>query len=165
MSTLSSPTPCVRPSTTSQKTSLDFFENGKIDLVVTGPNEGTNLGAFVYSLSGTCGAAYASAMFGVPAIAFSAVNSTHRPYYDITDSPYDPATLAGELVANLVNSLADGWDRKSTILPKSIGLNVNFPNLNKTCSEPPYVLTRECLVFGFPLPPVLLLDLFGCMRS
>jgi 5'-nucleotidase len=121
----------------------DFFDT--VDLVVTGPNVGTNLGVFVYSLSGTCGAAYASVMYGVPAIAFSDSSRTQRPYFNITDSPYDTSILGAELAANLVSSLADGWDRSSgkPLLPLTTGLNVNFPTLNESCSSPPFVLSRE----------------------
>ena len=132
--------------------------------MVTGANEGTStlrfhmpplrlrltmlstdLGSFVMSLSGTCGGALSSAMFGVPSVAFSARNSTHRPYTSLTDSPYDPATLSGGLVADLVSSLADGWDKASgkPLLPKGTGLNVNFPYLNESCSAPPFVLSSE----------------------
>jgi 5'/3'-nucleotidase SurE len=105
-------------------------------------------GPFVYSLSGTCGAAYASVMAGTPAIAFSAYNYTHRPYYDINqDDHFDPALLAGEMMASLVSSLADGYDKNNVegkqVLPKGIGLNVNFPYLNSSCSTPPYILSRK----------------------
>lgn len=41
------------------------FGNKTIDLVVTGPNEGSNLGPFLYTLSGTLGAAYAAVYRGV----------------------------------------------------------------------------------------------------
>ena len=97
------------------------------------------------SLSGTCGGALSSAMFGVPSVAFSARNSTHRPYTSLTNSPYDPATLSGGLVADLVSSLAGGWDKASgePLLPKGTGLNVNFPYLNESCSAPPFVLSSE----------------------
>lgn len=99
----------------------------------------------MYSLSGTCGAAYASVMYGVPAIAFSDSSHVQRPYFNITDSPYDSSKLAGKLAADLVSALADGWDRSSgkPILPLTTGLNVNFPTLNETCSSPPYVLSSE----------------------
>ena len=36
-----------------------------IDLVVSGPNEGNNLGPFIYTLSGTVGATYTSIERGV----------------------------------------------------------------------------------------------------
>lgn len=123
-----------------------FFEDGKIDLVVTGPNEGTNLGSFVGSLSGTWGAAFAAALYGTPAIAFSAKNSTHRPYTDIDpNNPYDPATLAGGLVADFVSAMADGFDKSAggTVLPVGVGINVNFPYLNSSCSAPEFGITRK----------------------
>lgn len=99
----------------------------------------------MYSLSGTCGAAYASVMYGVPAIAFSDSSRTQRPYFNITSSPYDSSKLVAQLSADLVSSLADGWDRNSgkPILPLTTGLNVNFPVLNETCSSPPFVVSRE----------------------
>ena len=39
--------------------------NETIDLVVNGPNEGGNLGPFLYTLSGTMGATYAAVYRGV----------------------------------------------------------------------------------------------------
>ena len=41
--------------------------NETIDLVVSGPNEGNNNGPFLYTLSGTIGAAYLSVERGVSA--------------------------------------------------------------------------------------------------
>ena len=41
------------------------FGSTPIDLVVSGPNEGSNAGPFVYTLSGTVGAAYISVERGV----------------------------------------------------------------------------------------------------
>lgn len=52
---------------------------GDIDLFVTGPNEGTNLGPLLYTLSGTIGASYAAVGRGYPAMAFSA-SSSMRDY-------------------------------------------------------------------------------------
>lgn len=42
-----------------------FGNNHSIDLVVSGPNEGQNNGPFLYTLSGTIGATYASVERGV----------------------------------------------------------------------------------------------------
>lgn len=47
-----------------------------IDLVVAGPNFGTNLGPFLYTLSGTAGYTYSSVGRGSPAITFSGGNGT-----------------------------------------------------------------------------------------
>lgn len=41
------------------------------DLVVTGPNYGTNLGTFVWTLSGTAGAAYVTLLSRPPPISCS----------------------------------------------------------------------------------------------
>lgn len=56
--------------------------------------------------------------------------------------------LGGKLVANLVDALADGWDKTgdAQLLPPGIGLNVNFPVLNSTCSYAPYTLSRELYI-------------------
>jgi 5'-nucleotidase len=55
---------------------------GKIDLFVSGPNEGTNLGPLLYTLSGTIGAAYAAVGRGYPAMAFSS-SSSMRDYHTL----------------------------------------------------------------------------------
>lgn len=83
-------------------------------------------------------------------MAFSAGNSTQRPFTDINyNNPYDPAVLGGKLVAGLVDALADGWDKNgdAQLLPPGIGLNVNFPVLNSTCSYAPYTLSRKSEIF------------------
>jgi len=139
------PAACVLWGGNNISKAADFFEDGKIDLVVSGPNDGPNLGAFVYSLSGTCGAAFAGVTLGIPSIATSAYNFTHRSYKDIDyNNPYDSSLLAANLVANLVSSLADGYDKSSgePLFPLGIGLNVNLPELSQNCSAPEFHLTR-----------------------
>lgn len=42
-----------------------YWDNRTVDLVVAGPNEGQNTGEFLYTLSGTIGATYASVERGV----------------------------------------------------------------------------------------------------
>lgn len=42
-----------------------FWGNKTFDLVVSGPNEGSNTGEYLYTLSGTMGATYASVERGV----------------------------------------------------------------------------------------------------
>jgi 5'-nucleotidase len=65
---------------------LPNFANFSVpDLVITGPNYGTNLGAFVWTLSGTASAAYAATSRSIPAIAFSASNSA-ASYTTITNT-------------------------------------------------------------------------------
>lgn len=83
------------------------------DLVLSGPNDGNNLGVTTNN-SGTVGATVAALTMGVPAIALSAVND-HTP----------------DLVANLAVRLVDELERNGKVgLPPYTGLNVNFPILD-----------------------------------
>ncbi|THU79856.1 5'/3'-nucleotidase sure [Dendrothele bispora CBS 962.96] len=117
----------------------------KIDLVVSGPNEGQNAGPFLYTLSGTIGATYASVERGIPAVAFSAGNETHRSFTTITGDPHDPATIAGRLTANFVAALANGINpKKQRLLPLGVGIGINYPVFGpgNPCVDPPFTLTR-----------------------
>ncbi|GGC07358.1 acid phosphatase [Novosphingobium endophyticum] len=92
------------------------------DLVLSGPNEGQNVGAIVLS-SGTVSAAQAASVRGLSAIALSAGGST------VDDSALanpDSAKVA-KLSAELVRRLAK-LSGTSPILPRGIALNVNFPD-------------------------------------
>ncbi|KAL0947264.1 hypothetical protein HGRIS_013385 [Hohenbuehelia grisea] len=122
-----------------------FRTDEKIDLVVSGPNEGSNLGPFLYTLSGTIGAAYASVERSIPAIALSAGNGTHRSFTTNTGSKTDPANIAGRLTANFVAALARGVNtKKSRLLPLGVGIGINFPTFGpgNPCVAPPFTLTR-----------------------
>ena len=74
-----------------------YFNNEPVDLFVSGPNEGHNTGPGLYTESGTIGAAYGAIGRGVPGIALSAGNSTHRSYTTNTGDPNDPANLAAKV--------------------------------------------------------------------
>lgn len=103
------------------------------DLVISGPNEGNNLG-LVTPHSGTVGAAITALNKGIPAIAVSASTS------DATDAP-----LVAALTLKLVSAIEhDGH----VVLPTGIGLNVNTPAFdltatpNKTVADFDFALTR-----------------------
>ncbi|KAI5448977.1 hypothetical protein NCC49_005710 [Naganishia albida] len=122
-----------------------FFKNKTVDLVVSGPNEGSNLGPLVFTLSGTLGAAYVAVGRNIPAVAFSAGNSTKRSYKDWNpEDPNDIANVHAKLGADLVSALAYGVDlaKGERVLPPGLGLNVNFPKINATCRGLPMVQTR-----------------------
>jgi 5'-nucleotidase len=126
--------------------SLDYvipnFWNGTVpDLYVAGPNEGNNLGPFTYTLSGTVGSTYAAVERGIPGIAFSAGNATHRPYTDVKSST-DVAVLNAAAAVKVVNQLAKSFKSGSRLLPFGYGINVNLPVLNASCTNPNYVQTR-----------------------
>ncbi|KAI0086632.1 sure-like protein [Irpex rosettiformis] len=118
--------------------------NETIDLVVNGPNEGANLGPFLYTLSGTMGATYAAVYKGVPGVAFSAGNSTHRSFTTNTGLADDPANIAANLTANFVDALANTTKEGERILPLGVGINVNYPLFGpgNPCTAPPFILTR-----------------------
>ena len=84
-----------------------------IDLVVSGINEGPNLGNDTY-ISGTVGAALQGYFYGIPSIAVS-VAAFEDLHLDIG--------------ARLVKMVADSF--KDGTLPKKVLLNINTPNLPK----------------------------------
>lgn len=91
------------------------------DLVLSGPNEGQNLGAIILS-SGTVSNAQFAAVRGIPAIALSAGANTEGE--DLANPlSADVADLAVQLVSVLEEKAGDG-----RILPEGMALNVNFPN-------------------------------------
>ncbi|KAF1815273.1 sure-like protein [Eremomyces bilateralis CBS 781.70] len=123
------------------------------DLMVSGPNVGSNAGPFVFTLSGSLGAAYSAVERGIPSIAFSAVNSTHRGYTDVADGDTaDVAVVHAKLSTAIVDRLAENFDKghghwrrrkdSDRLLPLGYGLNVNIPLITDTCTEPNYVQTR-----------------------
>lgn len=90
---------------------LKLLLKDKIDLVVSGINEGSNLGTDVL-ISGTVGAAFQAYFYGLPAIAVS-VGSFDNLHFEV----------AAKITAVLARQLAEGK------LPPRFLLNVNLPNL------------------------------------
>ncbi len=105
---------------------LDYIlKDNKPDLVVSGINQGENVGLFAVS-SGTVSAAVAALNRGVPAIAISAgINQAESATgYPSTRQAYE--TGANFIVA-LIKELEAKKKPNSTILPPGIGLNINIP--------------------------------------
>lgn len=103
------------------------------DLVLSGPNEGQNVGAIILG-SGTVSNAQYAAVRGIPAIALSAGgNSTGT---EALDNPVSRVVAARtiELVAQL-----DARAKGSPMLPAGMALNVNFPD---SPAGSPWRLTR-----------------------
>ena len=65
---------------------MGLYHLGHADLVLSGINLGSNLGSDIWH-SGTVAAAKQGVIFGVPAIAFSQVISSHEPTYE-KQKPY-----------------------------------------------------------------------------
>jgi 5'-nucleotidase len=91
------------------------------DLVLSGPNEGQNVGAIILS-SGTVSAAQYAAVMGIPAIALSAGANTEAASLDNPLSD-EVARRSVELVTHLEGEAAGG-----PLLPAGLALNVNFPD-------------------------------------
>jgi 5'-nucleotidase len=92
------------------------------DLVLSGPNEGQNVGAIILS-SGTVSAAQFAALRGLPAIALSAGSNTESGTLDNPLS-VEVARRSVELVAALEEKAGPG----ARLLPQGLALNVNFPD-------------------------------------
>lgn len=89
------------------------------DLVISGPNEGNNLG-FVNNNSGTLGAAMVALSRGIPAIAVSASSEGEN------DEHHAKAVAA--VVVNIVSNLEKKRPEGQPLLPQYTGLNVNTPD-------------------------------------
>ncbi|VVT50233.1 uncharacterized protein SAPINGB_P002667 [Magnusiomyces paraingens] len=135
----------------------NYFSNINIDLVVSGPNEGSNAGPGLFTLSGTIGATYYAVGRGIPAAAFSADYSNHSYYKDVNgflpnkdDDSFYSNIYAKTVVAKLVDALATAAGDNDRLLPLGVGLNINIPYVgapaketyNVDCTAPPLVYTR-----------------------
>ncbi len=87
------------------------------DLVISGPNEGHNLG-YLTNHSGTVGSVNFAIARGIPAIAVSA---SHK------DTGVEHAQLVANVVVDIVDQLESKQKPGSPLLPKFTGLNVNTP--------------------------------------
>jgi 5'-nucleotidase len=91
------------------------------DLVLSGPNEGQNVGAIILT-SGTVSAAQAAAVRGIPAIALSAGSNSEG-----SDLANPVSAQVAAKVVELVAAL-DGRAAGGALLPQGLALNVNFPD-------------------------------------
>lgn len=129
----------------------DFFKGKAVDLAVTGPNEGTNLGPFLYTLSGTLGSSYVVVERGIPAIAFSA-STAIRDYKTLNyDNASDESIIIAKYTANLVSTLGDSQSHEKRsnpeagVLPLGLGGTVNYASgvgQVANCSKANWIHTR-----------------------
>ncbi len=92
------------------------------DLVLSGPNEGQNVGSIVLS-SGTVSNAQYAAVRGLPAIALSAGSNSTGDEALANRKSADVAELSAQLVRQLDEQAGEG-----AVLPSGLALNVNFPD-------------------------------------
>lgn len=86
------------------------------DLIISGPNEGNNLG-YLTNNSGTLGATNAALARGIPAIAVSAHHEMDK----------NSAGLVADAVIEVVAELVKKQQPNQALLPKFTGLNINTP--------------------------------------
>lgn len=99
------------------------FAGDAPDLVVSGTNRGQNVGTGTVH-SGTAGAIVTSLNNGVPGIAISTAADVRGG--QVSNLPY--AATADYLVT-LLDQLQDARKAGAPLLPKGVGLNVNYPYL------------------------------------
>ncbi|PVH88073.1 5'/3'-nucleotidase sure [Cadophora sp. DSE1049] len=122
------------------------------DLVLSGPNYGLNLGPFLYTLAGTLGATYTAVERGIPAIGISGAYGVQTPYFWVNETTAaglkDPATIMGQLSANLAQQLITNVAKTGggRLLPLGYGINVNIPLITSfksdNCTNPPFIQSR-----------------------
>ncbi|KZV97839.1 acid phosphatase [Exidia glandulosa HHB12029] len=110
------------------------FFGGPPDLVVTGPNIGSNLG-LVNQISGTIGSASVAANKGIPALAFSGASGDQISYTELPTAWSDVyARLATRFTLIMTASKPYG--------PIGSVVSVNYPKVDGGCTSPKYVLSR-----------------------
>lgn len=117
------------------------------ELAVAGPNVGSNLGMAVF-FSGTAGAAtFAAHEANIPAIAFSGRSGSATAWNE--ETPHYSEVYAA-LATRLTNQLTASG---KPYLPPDVWLNVNFPEVDDSCTNPDdfqFVLSRL-----FPAAPLV----------
>ncbi|CCH43695.1 5'-nucleotidase surE [Wickerhamomyces ciferrii] len=126
------------------------FADVKIDLVVSGVNQGLNLDIPMFTISGTIGATYNAVYRGYSAVAFSGSTSNNSFYQDsLNDDSNAPANIYAKKVVEITSKLFESQGDNERVLPLGTGLNVNFPKVttlvkegSEECSDPQFVFSR-----------------------
>ncbi|XPV67758.1 MAG: 5'/3'-nucleotidase SurE [Halarcobacter sp.] len=110
--------------------------NKNPDLVISGPNEGRNIGFSVF-VSGTLGATHEAIVNNIPAIAVSAGST---PKNDAEALSY--AKLVADKVVKIVETLETTKKADEAILAPNMGLNVNLPDADVLTSQTAFKFTE-----------------------
>ncbi|KAI0830107.1 sure-like protein [Trametes gibbosa] len=129
-----------------------FFNGAKPDLVVSGPNVGSNLGLVVL-FSGTVGAASDSALSGVPAVAFSGSSGSQVSYTTLASTPDAASSVAArtyaDLTATFVRTLVQGArGAGAPLLPAGVIVNVNYAAVDACAGAGAYEWVFSRLVWN-----------------
>jgi len=105
---------------------LDFILDGEApDLVISGINEGENVGANIAISSGTVSAAATALQRDIPAIAVSAGTARDENFDIDTEALEQAYEVGAQTVLDLIAKLQRTGGE--TLLPEGVGLNVNIP--------------------------------------
>ncbi|HYP85791.1 5'/3'-nucleotidase SurE [Variovorax sp.] len=104
------------------------------DLLLSGPNEGQNLGSIINS-SGTVGNVQFAGSRGLPAIALSADADTT----DNASLANPKSAIVGQLTVRLLQAL-QAKAGSGPLLPQGVALNVNFPKA--IAADTPFAFSR-----------------------
>ncbi|MFM7527643.1 MAG: phytase [Nodosilinea sp.] len=105
---------------------LDFILDDEApDLVISGINEGENVGASIAISSGTVSAASTAIQRDIPAIAVSAGTVRDKNFQIDEEALAAAYDLSAKTVVNLVEQLQRTYGED--LLPEGVGLNVNIP--------------------------------------
>ena len=101
-----------------------------IDLVVSGPNFGQNLGSNIF-LSGTVGGAMTAVMNGIPAIALSVGISLVES--DAAPNRFPSTLLSFEPASAFLISLLKQWDKETIreVIKQNTLISINYPEIGK----------------------------------
>lgn len=113
------------------------------DAVVSGINDGPNIGAHVLGRSGTVGAAMEAAFLGVPAVAASVYDPEYEPPVEYG---YDDFALAGRVAVDAVAAFVAG-----DAFPGAEYVNVNAPVPRE--DSPPVRVTRPSRNYDLAAAP------------
>lgn len=134
---------------------LDLFDGDAPDLVISGTNEGANIGGFS-NISGTVNAAVAALHQGIPAIAISAGSSA---------GSYDAAYAnAAEFLVDLLDTLEANRAEGAPLLPTGEGLTIDVPGnpdlaglavtrIDQESSGQLLIVQRDSGLYGVALAP------------
>ncbi|KAG5358935.1 Acid phosphatase [Yarrowia sp. E02] len=124
-----------------------LFNNATVDLVISGPNEGWNIGPNIYTMSGTNGAMYQAVARGIPAMAYSGMNP-HQYYANASTSANAAHNIYAKTAAGIVKNLVNNSKDRATLLPYGVGLSINLPRAGDVdptgkCKEIKPIFTRQ----------------------
>lgn len=106
------------------------------DLLLSGPNEGQNVGSIVVS-SGTVGNTQFAMARGIPAVAISAGTDT----VDDATLAHPRSAIVAQHLVRLVRRLQEHRPADGGLLPLGVALNVNVPNA--PTAQTPWAFSRQ----------------------